>query len=639
MKCFNCNSEVADENTFCPLCGTILTPQQNNLESNNVENVPTNVVNEVQNPVVNPSITNEQINNNVEVQSSVIPSIEQPVQMINNLDQVNMQQVKQNVENTNFVDPTMNISNNYNNSFQNLGTNQEKKKSKTPFIIALILIIVILGVAGVCAYLFMASPKKMFVSAIDNSYKFLSNVVDSKMYTSDTVSIDFDLKTTGKTVDDDMGPIFNIIKNISLSGKSQIDFKNKNVLVDLDSKYNNNELVNAGLYVSNEKLYFDLNDLYDKKLYYDVEGINEFFKINEYTTDVYNIVEEVKNIIASSLKNEYFKTEKVKMNVNGEESSVNKTILFLDYNNLKTLLNDCLNSLKSNEKFLDSYVNLMKLEEDEITNQDVIDQINDMLEEINEETEIPEGDIKIILYTKGFNKDFVGFAFEDNTSEYGQDFSIMNDKENIFTVKYNDGFDEQEAIIKVNGDIYTLVLDEDYTKMELSLNIKTYDISYKLISDEITMTGSSKTDKDGKININVLYEAEGNEIGIDMNYTIKYDETVTIPTLTPSVDIEFVTDEDGMSILNKLQEKQGVKDLMSEIERISSPLKQQQLCASAFGCDCGNNNETCTCSYVGQDGNVVGDTIECDNPNYQNCPSGINCLQSDNYNTYNEFSY
>ena len=32
MKCFNCNSEVADENTFCPLCGTILTPQQNNLE-------------------------------------------------------------------------------------------------------------------------------------------------------------------------------------------------------------------------------------------------------------------------------------------------------------------------------------------------------------------------------------------------------------------------------------------------------------------------------------------------------------------------------------------------------------------------------------------------------------------------------
>ena len=155
--------------------------------------------------------------------------------------------------------------------------------------------------------------------------------------------------------------------------------------------------------------------------------------------------------------------------------------------------------------------------------------------------------------------------------------------------------------------------------MEYEINFKTKDYSMKFISDELTMTGSLKNLEDGKKKLNILYNIEGNEIIFDMSYTTKYNENVTIPSLTPNVDIESISDEDGMNILNKLQEKQGLKDLMSEIESFSSlmtPIGPVYNCGSAFNCDCGDNNLTCTCSYIDQDGNVASDTIECENPNY-----------------------
>ena len=35
MKCFNCNSEIGDNSVSCPICGTNLLQQQNNVEKSN----------------------------------------------------------------------------------------------------------------------------------------------------------------------------------------------------------------------------------------------------------------------------------------------------------------------------------------------------------------------------------------------------------------------------------------------------------------------------------------------------------------------------------------------------------------------------------------------------------------------------
>ena len=65
-------------------------------------------------------------------------------------------------------------------------------------------------------------------------------------------------------------------------------------------------------------------------------------------------------------------------------------------------------------------------------------------------------------------------------------------------------YEEQEAVIKVDGDVYTLVLDQDDAKIEFGLNFKTFDYNFKLTSEELIMSGSQVTDKDGRKNINLL---------------------------------------------------------------------------------------------------------------------------------------
>ena len=49
-----------------------------------------------------------------------------------------------------------------------------------------------------------------------------------------TVSTDFSFKTNVKASDTDVSSLFDIINNVTLNGKFQIDYENKNALLDLD---------------------------------------------------------------------------------------------------------------------------------------------------------------------------------------------------------------------------------------------------------------------------------------------------------------------------------------------------------------------------------------------------------------------
>ena len=213
--------------------------------------------------------------------------------------------------------------------------------------------------------------KKVFTNYITHSTNLIYPYFNSNIISSDTVKVDFDFKINGDIKDDELGPIINLIKNITLSGKTQIDYKNKNFVFNLDSKYNNKEMLKFDTYIANEKLYIDLIDVYDKKISFDIEGINNFFEISKYKNDIKILVNESVNTFNNSLKDEYFSLEKVKMAVDGQETAVDKVTLLLNYENASSLVNDILNSLKANDAFLDSYVNIMKLEDEDITKIDV----------------------------------------------------------------------------------------------------------------------------------------------------------------------------------------------------------------------------------------------------------------------------
>lgn len=529
MKCFNCNSEIADNSSICPLCGATLA-SNNNVVGNNV-NVQTN-------NIVDPVSPVNQVNN-------VGTGIEASIDPINNVQTMSNSINNIGVQNNNPIDVNYGMSpnNDFNVGVKEPQTNEIKGKSKTPFIIATILIIVVLGVAGVCGYIFMNSPKKVWTTIIDESSKKLSGYINSEVIKADTISTEFSFNTNVKASDTELSSMFDIINNVALNGKFQVDYKNKKALLDLDSKYKDGELLNVNGYITNEKAYVYLEGLYDKYISSEAEGINEIFEVENSTEDILIVYNEFMNALKSSLKEEYISTEKVTMTINGSETNVTKNILLLNDKNLTTLTRDILSILKANDNFLTSYSKISEIEKSEITSS-----IDETLSSLDNNYN-SESNIQIILYTKGFKNEFVGFEYNQDLEYEKMNISIINDKTNTYTIKLVS--DDEET---VSG--YVEIVGKEY--------------KFKFGDEEVEFSGSITMENDGKVNLVFDMIVEGEKIGFELSYLTKYNETVTIPDVSNSIDYSLISDEDGMNILTKAMEKPGIKTIVEEIQDLNA---------------------------------------------------------------------
>lgn len=526
MKCLKCNSEILNEYIICPGCGTSVEElKRNNLIKN--DQVISNQ-NSFQNNVIETSFVNDEINSN-QLETKVINEEVNKVKI----------EAKQEVNENSQEQPSI---------IESVGIKEEKfnkdlkGKSRIPIVIASILIIVVLAFVGVAGYIFVNSPKKMFSSIINKAYETYNSVIASDALNATSISTEFDLKTNVKTSDEDMGPIINILNKLSVKGKTQIDYKNKLMSLNFGSTYDNKEVVNVDAYLKDEKIYVLLKDIYEKYISEDVSGINEVFETYDYVEDIKIIFDEVVNAVNNSLKDEYFTSERVKMNVDGKESTVNKVTLLLNYENTKALAIDLLSYLQASNQFVESY--------SKITESNKSDIINDLQDEINTIKNDTNGDdsiIKIILYTKGFSNEFVGLEIITESEDENVNISVINDKKDTFTLLFKENYKDTEEVL--NGSVE--IINNKY--------------NFTITNEEMVVKGSL-VNENNKFDIDVNYIFEGNEIGLDLYYLINYNEKVTIPNLTNSVNFESITDEEGMNILNSLMEKEGVKDLMAEIK-------------------------------------------------------------------------
>lgn len=570
MKCLKCNSEILNEYIICPGCGTSVEE----LKRNNLIKSDQTISNQnsFQNNVIESSLVNDEINSN------------QLDTQITNEENVDMVMV----ENTNQVDETLPKQPSI---IESVGIKEEKfnkdlkGKSKTPIVIASILIIVILAFVGVAGYIFVNSPKKMFSTIINKAYETYNSVIASDALNATSISTEFDLKTNVKTSDEDMGPIINILNKLSVKGKTQIDYKNKLMSLNFDSTYDNKEVVNVDAYLKDEKIYVLLKDIYEKYISEDVSGINEVFETYDYVEDVKIIFDEVVNAVNNSLKDEYFTSERVKMNVDGKGSTVNKVTLLLNYENTKALAIDLLSYLQASNQFVESYSKIS-----ESNKSDVISNLQDEINSIKNDTNGDDSIIKVILYTKGFSNEFVGLEIITESEDENVNISVINDKKDTFTLLFKENYKDTEEVL--NGSVE--IINNKY--------------NFTITNEEMVVKGNL-VNENNKFDIDVNYIFEGNEIGLDLYYLVKYNEKITIPNLTNSVNFESITDEEGMNILNSLMEKEGVKDLMSEIESLYASEEEYsvptgQLCLAAYNCTILSEDEY-SCKYMDSEGNEL----------------------------------
>ena len=211
MKCLKCNSEILNEYIICPGCGTSVEElKRNNLIKN--DQIISNQ-SSFQNNVIETSFVNDEINSN-QLETKVINEEVNKVKI----------EEKQEINENSQEQPSI---------IESVGIKEEKfnkdlkGKSKTPIVIASILIIVILAFVGVAGYIFVNSPKKMFSTIINKAYETYNRVIMSDAINATSITTEFDLKTNVKTNDESMGPIINILNKLSVKGKTQIDYKNK----------------------------------------------------------------------------------------------------------------------------------------------------------------------------------------------------------------------------------------------------------------------------------------------------------------------------------------------------------------------------------------------------------------------------
>jgi len=570
----------------------VITESVNNTEqgtSNNILN--TNTIADINNSTPLEQLNNDNVvtNNmstisddiNIELNSTINVNENNSIQ---NLNMTQQPTIEPNVVNNNIVEqPTIepNVFNNIeqpvietvatNDSYTSKTNNQKKSKAIIP--IVLIAIIVIASIGGFL--LLKPTPKKIYSTIIDKSFDSLLKVMNNDMYTSNTVTTEFSIKPILKTIDQEYKEVFDLISSIDINGKYQIDYVNKSIVLNLDSKYNNKDMLKGNAYIANEKMYLNIDEMNDRYITEDLEGFNEVFETLKYQKDIKIIIEELKNAINKSLKDEYFKSEKVKMNVNGKQSSVNKITLLLNYDNTMDLTRGILTNLKSNNKFLDSYVNLMKSGSalnnaiiTEVTKEDIIREIDKMIKKTEEEPISKEGDIIINLYTKGLKADFVGAEAVIQSNNKEAKISLINDKKNIYTLTIKSPEEEFTLPIKEENDTYTFEYNQGSNMLTGSANFKTND--YKL---EITTSGVSVKINYKETNDFIMTTAKvnafGTEIGLEATTTIKFNESITLPTFNNTVKFEDITEEEQLNILSKLMEKEGLKQLI-EITTINN---------------------------------------------------------------------
>ena len=154
----------------------------------------------------------------------------------------------------------------------------EKKTNK----IAILLFIIGLVIIGGVIYFYLFKKSSTFETYINKSFTYLEeNLVN--LDSEGKITLSFNLNTNNQ----DMKDVVNLLNKIKVDSSYQIDFTNKKMNINLNSTYDNKELLKGNIYTENSYLYFNLNNITDKYYKSDkIEEYEEMFNLDMNTNDL-----------------------------------------------------------------------------------------------------------------------------------------------------------------------------------------------------------------------------------------------------------------------------------------------------------------------------------------------------------------
>ena len=387
---------------------------------------------------------------------------------------------------------------------------EEGKKKKIKNMPLFVVICACLALAGYFVGGYVAkqfnktTTKDTFVNAFEDLFSGVT-VIDTKEF--DTLSDTFSIKANVKSslIDSD---IINLINKLNVSGKLDVDLKNETLYLNIDSEHDSEDLINGSIYLDNDQVYLFLKDIYIKCLILDISNLDfsDYFDIDSVdlsilditVEDVTDILEEVKDALLNSLKDDYFTKEK--------EDGLTKITLTIDGSNIKNIIIDFLDNLKDSKTFKKTVSKVVDLDMDYI-----VKEAKASLKQVDDEYLDEMGSISLSIY-KDKKDDFKKANLEITAMTDDEKRTIKvevekEDSENIKIVGYYNGIGV--VTIKLNavqkGDTQTLKIDVS-VPATLSLTLEVEEtVKYDVKLDKVDVSNS--------VNISDLSEYELESIG------------------------------------------------------------------------------------------------------------------------------
>lgn len=402
---------------------------------------------------------------------------------------------------------------------------------KILFVLIPVVIIIIALTAGFIYLKTNSSPKKIFTSSINKIF----NELEVNQAGFDTIKANIEANMKLESEDTSLEKI----ENAKINMTAEIDTKNELINDNIIVNYEDEDILNANLFMQDNKIYLNVPEWSDKYIQIQ-ENINNYLGEGIDVTQFLSIDRElllkaIKQELISVMSEQNYMQEKSTFSINEATKNCIKSTLTLNKEQRINIEKEILTNLKSNSDFQNALGNCRK---------QVIDKINKFLETDNNILETDNSTFEISIYTYGFLNNFAGVSIKYISEE--------DETQVDFTYKKNN-----------NQGIYDLIIKNIDTNVNLSGNI---------IKENSKYTGTC------------IVDAENNKIGrldLSMLYGVEYGVNVQKVDIPGSVVFETMTEEESEQLKTNIQEskfyslfsKYADNDLVSSLNKRDGKVK------------------------------------------------------------------
>lgn len=405
-----------------------------------------------------------------------------------------------------------------------------KKTKKKGLIIGLGIAIFAIIVAVLLIYfLVLTNPKFVFGKTIDKLFK-----VDFEVY--ETIKVESSINVSADLENTTYQEYAKEIEKCTLNLGIQMAPKSKQEIVDLGLNYNKEAVADAQIYYNNGEMYAYLDGLFDKYIQMDIdeETKERLDKVFENTTSKENLknakraVGILREEVKEQLKeNGQFEKEKEKIETGKDAEKVTKFTVTISEKQLYKIAGNIFTNLAKNDEFIECFEESPK------------DLLKKLVDEVKDLEGSNKNNIKISLYTKGLlNNKLVGISAEI--------YSENNDSTMVATViKENEG----TYSYKINTKVSRQKIDLANGKIEVEKDKENKNAEKVTITADIIEFGS---------------------VELTIDYNVEYNQDIGEINTKNSVRMDEITQDELQSILEKLEKRPLIKDLMGSFGEITT---------------------------------------------------------------------